>query len=130
MTMIWIPTGNLAQTEIDIQIEALKYEIATKEKALKEYLNTTITYRKQIGTLERSLLTLKKKKVKAVSFSEYQEIKMSLWADSCKLAEITDEITKIKKYIENAEKEIQSLQKDRDKNATSILEFNHEKRRS
>lgn len=121
--MIIIPTGNAAQTEIDIQIEVLKGEIASKEKILKEYRGLLSDYKKQIKALEKNLNYLKTKNIKAVSLFEYGQMRSLLEVKSLRSVELHKQIESLERGIVVNNKQVEQLMEERKKKATVILGF-------
>lgn len=122
MVQIWKPNGNQFQTQIDIQIERLRFHL----RALNDSLNTLYD---GLASLEQEIIqisnqiTFLRKNAKIVSIKEYGKMKMLLAGLSIDKIAYLSHIKETKQGIDQTDQNIEKLYIKRKLLDTKILEF-------
>jgi chromosome segregation ATPase len=126
---IWTPQGNKHQIKIEIQIAEKQYELSRTENDKAHSLLRFHTYKTKIRELEESFETLKRPGV-TVSMNEYQEMKADLFFYKEKKADMQMYVDMLTTIILDLYKNIEELEKAREKAKTVIIEFSNELRKA
>lgn len=128
MSKIWVPTGNDAQTEIDVQVEKFKYYKKRAQQSL--YYATS-----ELDSIEYSLkeimihISSLKDTRNIVSMREFSILKLKHSELLFIKAETTETVSLLTKEVDSWDDKIAALRAERNKLSTKILEFNIGKRK-
>ena len=122
MVQIWKPNGNQFQTQLDIQIERLRFHLRALNDSLSNLYDGLALLEQEIIEVSNQVAFLKKS-AKIISIKEYGKMKMLLAGLNLDRAAYLSHIKETKQGIEQTDKSIEKLYVKRKSFETKILEF-------
>ena len=125
---LWTPTGNNAQTDIDILIEKYKFYKKNAENHLHYSANELNFIEENIEEISKHLNLLRDTR-SIVSMREFSILRAKNYDFKVAKSEVKVDIANLEKEIDHWGKNINRLKVERDKVSTKILEFGRGKRK-
>ena len=122
MTTLWIPDGNKKQTEIDITIAYLEKKMRFLERMKASYSDDLILIQDSIKTNEIDIRTHKTSNG-ATNIKYFKQLRNSSDILKEEREKIQGRLGTLNKEIDEQKIKIQELKKQRDREATAVLEF-------
>lgn len=129
MQNLWTPQDNKFATELQVELEQIKFSIRRLEADLKITISSIETAEIKTEMLLENLDVLKSGNVKIVSINEYKSISDSLATTLKQEAYNKHKKEEIKKIIDAELKKIPLLEAEIEKVRFKLLEFKNEKQK-
>lgn len=121
--MMWTPTGNIFQTQIDIQIEQIQSHVITLERDKITLELQLMQVEVELSRLLINMDFIKREAPVAVSMREYALIKSDIRNNTEIRSKIIKSLSEIDKLIDKKEDEIRKLFVQRGAAETKIILF-------
>lgn len=122
MIQIWKPNGNQFQTQVDIQIERLRFHLRALNDSLGNLYDGLALLEQEIIEVS-SQIDFLRKSAKIISIKEYSKMKMLLAGLNLDKIAYLSQIKETKQGIEQTDVNIEKLYVKRKSLETKVLEF-------
>lgn len=122
MVQIWKPNGNQFQTQVDMQIERLRFHLRALNDSLSSLYDGLALLEQEIIEVSGQIAFLRKS-AKIVSIKEYSKMKRLLDGLNLDKAAYLSHIKETKQGIDQTDQSIEKLFVKRKSLETKILEF-------